>query len=59
MTHQPAAIDVHIHNLATMLAFANEQIETRCNSTMKSERSHLEETRKAKCNLLLLLHQCL
>ena len=59
MTHQPAATDVHIRNLATMLAFANEQIETRCNNTMKSERAHLEETGKTKCNLLLLLCQCL
>ena len=47
VTHQLAAIDVHIRNLATMLAFTNEPIETTYNSTMKSERSHLEGIRKA------------
>ena len=59
VTHQLAAIDVHIRNLATMLAFTNEQIETPYNSTMKSERSCLEGIRKAACNLPLLLYQCL
>ena len=59
VTHQLAAIDVHIRNLATMLAFTNEQIETPYNSTMKSERSRLEGIRKAACNLPLLLYQCL
>ena len=59
VTHQLATIDVHICNLATLLAFANEQIETPYNSTMKSERSHLEGIGKAACNLPLLLYQCL
>ena len=38
-THQLDSTDVHIHNLAIMLVFNNEQIETTYNSTMKSERS--------------------
>ena len=42
-----------------MLAFTNDQIETPYNSTIKSERSHLEGIRKAACNLPLLLYQCL
>ena len=57
--HQLAAIDVHTCNLATMLAFTNEQIGTPYNTTMKSERSRLEGIRKAACNLPLLLYKCL
>ena len=59
ITHQLAAIDVHMSNLATILEFTNEQIEIPYNSTMKSEKSCLEGIRKAACNLPLLLYQCL
>ena len=38
-THQLDSTDVHLHNLATILVFNNEQIETTYNSTVKSERS--------------------
>ena len=43
VTHHLAAIHVHIRNLATMLAFTIEQIETPYNSTMKVKGLTLRE----------------
>ena len=42
MTHQLTAASIHLHNLHTMVAFSNEQVETPSNNTMKKENARIE-----------------
>ena len=42
MSHQLAAVSIHLHNLHTMVAFSNEQVEAPSNDTMKKEKARIQ-----------------
>ena len=59
LSHQTAALDIHLKNLKVMLAFSNEQVEVHYNSTMCKEMASIEGIRREATDLKLLQYQAL